>query len=197
MICDKIFARKKRDCTIFFWWRVDDFSKAQRHHGYMGLLLFCFSQIWFIFSSILYAVPSIDLIRQPNARQNLMVRRGMSMMSGSRTAYSEFNVSSLSRKENLRNYLGLQWYGEICIGTPCQNFTVVFDTGSSNLWIPSALQQTTNLVKRRTYNHRLSSTSLLTNMKYKIKYARGISSGFITVDDVSTLIARISAQDRR
>ncbi|RDX43469.1 acid protease [Lentinus brumalis] len=79
----------------------------------------------------------------------------------------------------------LLWTGTIAIGTPPQKFKVDFDTGSSDLWIPSSKCSTCS-PSHRAYQAGRSSTSKLENGTFSIHYAdNSTSSGPIYTDIVT------------
>ncbi|KAI3423269.1 uncharacterized protein J3R85_011236 [Psidium guajava] len=85
----------------------------------------------------------------------------------------------------LKNYLDTQYYGEIGIGTPPQKFMVVFDTGSSNIWVPSSkCLFSINCYFHSRYKARLSSTYTKIGIPCKIHYGSGSISGVFSQDNV-------------
>lgn len=111
------------------------------------------------------------------------------------TVTGHFKVSFKKRFVNLQsqdhelltNYENVQYYGNISIGTPPQNFTVLFDTSSSDFWIPSKNCDKRNLACSldRKYDSSLSKTSSPNGKNVTIFYATSNITGYLTSDLVS------------
>ncbi|CAN8246291.1 unnamed protein product [Cochlearia groenlandica] len=96
----------------------------------------------------------------------------------------------------LKNYMDAQYYGEITIGTPPQKFTAIFDTGSSNLWIPSSkCYFSAACYFHSKYKASQSSTYRKNGKPASIRYGTGAISGHFSNDDVKVGDLVIKDQD--
>lgn len=99
----------------------------------------------------------------------------------------------------LKNFANSQYYGVIQVGSPAQSFKVIFDTGSSNLWIQSAICKTVGCLQHKGFDHTASTTfqQHYVNGKipvFSIKYGTGRIAGEFVKDTVT--IAGITVSDQ-
>jgi len=83
----------------------------------------------------------------------------------------------------IQNYMNVQYYGPVSVGNPPQDFQVIYDTGSSNFWVPST-HCGANCSTKNKYDSSKSSTYKAIGTKFDIQYGSGPVSGFVDRDSV-------------
>jgi len=102
------------------------------------------------------------------------------------TASRQYN--SPAGSSNLTDFQDSMFYGPVSVGTPPQVFQVIFDTGSSNLWVPSQSCNSTKYPACKTHNKydlSKSSTYVADGRQLLLPYGSGICSGALVKETVS------------
>ncbi|KAM4795757.1 cathepsin E [Rhinophrynus dorsalis] len=141
-----------------------------------------------LFVAFVNGVIRIPLKRQKSMRKALKEKGKLSSLWTSQgldmVQYSDSCALGQTPSEPLINYMDVEYFGQISIGSPPQNFTVIFDTGSSNLWVPSVYCTSPACVQHSRFQPTQSDTYSASGTPFSIQYGTGSLSGVIGVDQV-------------
>lgn len=132
----------------------------------------------------------VPLIYQPRVHEQVLdPSRGVAISTAA-------DAEGGAITDPLNNYGNTEYYGLITLGTPPQSFQVIFDTGSSNLWVPSS--KCAILIgscgSHAKYSSKKSTTYVKDGTSFLITYGSGSVSGFLSKDSLGLSGANVSGQ---
>jgi len=132
-----------------------------------------------------------DILQAHTARTLAKIQRGFDAFeknTGKPHSLASLLLSNIKRSTGsveLTNQDNSLWYGSLDIGTPAKTFTVDFDTGSSDLFVPAS-NCTENCEGHKSYDPSQSSTSADLKKTFSLRYGDGSTvSGEQYTDTVS------------
>ncbi|KAH6652032.1 putative vacuolar protease A [Truncatella angustata] len=114
-------------------------------------------------------------------------------------AQAMFKETSFHADKNhplpISNFMNAQYFSDISIGTPPQEFKVILDTGSSNLWVPSQSCGSIACYLHSKYDSSASSSYKKNGSDFEIRYGSGSMKGFVSNDKLVIGDLTIKNQD--
>nr|CAI9705243.1 unnamed protein product [Rangifer tarandus platyrhynchus] len=135
------------------------------------------------FSECIVKIPlkRVQIMRKTRSEKNML---NSFLEEHAYRLYKTSSPGSNITTHPLRNIKNMLYVGNITIGTPPQKFQILFDTGSSNLWVPSMLCTSRFCSSHVLFRHLESSTYQPTNKTFIINYLSGRMKGVIARDTV-------------
>lgn len=136
--------------------------------------------------AFVFALHNVPLTHKPKTIEQvraMKVRRATSPVATK--VISDWTASSPSI--SLVDVQDIEYYGSIQVGTPPVAFEVIYDTGSSNLWVPSSKCDGSVYPSCKThtlYDHSASSTYKPNGKSISIPYGSGTCAGELSQDTV-------------
>ncbi|KAL9180736.1 hypothetical protein ACHAXT_011189 [Thalassiosira profunda] len=127
-----------------------------------------------------------------SAAVEMAKKAGQVALRGATASFEEQKAAlEEGKSENviIKDYSNAQYYGVVELGTPPQEFTVIFDTGSSNLWVPKVDCKNCGYWfingGKKKYDEAKSTTFQKDGSDFHIQYGSGDVQGFFSVDTVT------------
>jgi len=136
-----------------------------------------------LISAALLACAQAGLVRVPIQKTVSLTKlaEGMAEKTGQSMTELGSEVSG-STSVPISDFQNAQYFGPIQVGG--QSFTVIFDTGSSNLWVPGKNCSFTTCWLHRRFDMSKSSSFKTDGRKYEVQYGSGPVEGTFGSDTV-------------
>ncbi|XP_064175529.1 gastricsin-like [Anguilla rostrata] len=137
----------------------------------------------------------IPLMRFKSIREHLREKGIVIPYSDPALKYEPYRSFATSGAEYINNYADTTYYGAISIGTPPQSFQVLFDTGSSNLWVDSTYCNDQACTAHTQYNPQSSSTFSSTSQTIYLGYGAGSLYAVLGYDTLNVAGITVTNQE--
>lgn len=119
---------------------------------------------------------------------------GASLLQGQERVSARRTSATRSVGIPLRNIKNTQYVGTIGVGSPPQHVSVIFDTGSSNLWITSAQCKSAECHSHPAFNASRSTSYRPVGLEVQVRFGTGQIEGHIGEDAFEVAGLRVPGQ---